>query len=314
MAFDTNHSRMLLAIAMVLALGAGNADARLQPVEELQALAEAGNADAQFALGVALEHGDGVEKSPKEARTWYCKAALQGSVEAWHNLGWMHVNGRGVPRDDDVARYWLEKAAASGNAQAAQILGMIQGGRTTRNGCSHIATLPWVRPRCEEMNCQAIVRLVETLSEEYDLDANLVLSVIRFESGFNIRAQSPKEASGLMQLIPVTATRFGVEDVWDAEQNIRGGMAYLRWLLAYFKGDLVKALAGYNAGEHRVVQYQGVPPFAETRRYVKLIVRDYGRSIHRYDPRWLDLGVVAVPELFGLRDAKPLRSGSLPEG
>ncbi|WP_419617757.1 lytic transglycosylase domain-containing protein, partial [Thiolapillus sp.] len=162
---------------------------------------------------------------------------------------------------------------------------------------------PWLKQRCTDPDCRNIVRMVENLSQEYDLDANLVLSVIRFESGFNVRAHSPKGASGLMQLIPETAVRFGVRDIWDVEQNIRGGMAYLRWLLAYFKGDLVKALAGYNAGERRVLQYGGVPPYRETRGYVKRIIRDYGKSFHRYDLRWLDEDSRPVQGLVSGRDA-----------
>lgn len=215
----------------------------------------------------------------------------------------MYVNGCGVAPDDDVARYWLKKSAAAGNAQAAQVLKMIGGKSGARNGCNYVATLPWLKQRCTDPDCRNIVRMVENLSQEYDLDANLVLSVIRFESGFNVRAHSPKGASGLMQLIPETAVRFGVRDIWDVEQNIRGGMAYLRWLLAYFKGDLVKALAGYNAGERRVLQYGGCPPYRETRGYVKRIIRDYGKSFHRYDLRWLDEDSRPVQGLVSGRDA-----------
>ncbi len=283
-----------LLLLLLLQSGAGGTAELLLPVEDLRTLAAQGDAQAQFSLGVVLEYGEGVDKSPEEARDWYCRAAAQGQMEAWHNLGWMYANGRGVPRNDDIARYWLEKAAASGDEQAARILEMIGGGQTMENGCSHVATLPWLQEWCNDPDCRAIVRLVEKLSREHDLDANLVLSMIRVESGFNTRARSPKGASGLMQLIPATAMRFGVVDIWDPEQNIRGGMAYLRWLLAYFKGDLLKVLAGYNAGEHRVLQYQGVPPFRETRRYVRQIVEDYGRSYHRYDMSWLDSGTVAT--------------------
>ena len=78
---------------------------------------------------------------------------------------------------------------------------------------------------------------------------------------------------GLMQLIPRTAKRFGVDDVWDPLQNIRGGMAYLRWLLDHFEGDVPLALAGYNAGEEAVRNYRGIPPYNETQRYVRLITR-----------------------------------------
>ena len=76
-----------------------------------------------------------------------------------------------------------------------------------------------------------------------------------------------------MQLIPATAKRFGVADVWDPLDNIKGGMAYLRWLLDHFEGDESLALAGYNAGEGAVRRYNGIPPYAETRAYVKKVIR-----------------------------------------
>ena len=76
-----------------------------------------------------------------------------------------------------------------------------------------------------------------------------------------------------MQLIPATAKRFGVTNVWDPLQNLQGGMAYLRWLLDHFKGDLKLALAGYNAGEKAVAAYGGIPPYSETRHYVKTITK-----------------------------------------
>jgi soluble lytic murein transglycosylase-like protein len=74
-----------------------------------------------------------------------------------------------------------------------------------------------------------------------------------------------------MQLIPATAERFDVKDAWDPEQNLRGGMAYLRWLLQRFDGDVWLALAGYNAGEQAVERYKGIPPYPETRDYVDRI-------------------------------------------
>ncbi len=130
--------------------------------------------------------------------------------------------------------------------------------------------------------------MVEGLSRDSGLEANLILSVISAESAFDPKARSPKGARGLMQLIPATAKRFGVRDIWDPEQNIRGGIAYLQWLLAYFEGDLERVLAGYNAGEHRVQQYRGVPPYAETRAYVKRILRDYGKRRHPFEKAWLE--------------------------
>ncbi len=98
-----------------------------------------------------------------------------------------------------------------------------------------------------------------------------MLAVVQVESNFDPNARSPKNAQGLMQLIPETAERFGVGDVWDPEQNLRGGMAYLRWLLDNFDGDVKLALAGYNAGEGAVQRHGGIPPFAETQDYVQRI-------------------------------------------
>jgi len=115
---------------------------------------------------------------------------------------------------------------------------------------------------------------VHRLAPEYDLDPRLVIAVIEAESGFDPRARSPKGAMGLMQLMPETAKRFGVRDPWDPVQNLRGGMAYLRWLLDHFDGELSLVLAGYNAGEKAVERYRGVPPFGETRRYVQRITRN----------------------------------------
>lgn len=100
----------------------------------------------------------------------------------------------------------------------------------------------------------------------------LILAVIAVESRGSARAVSSKGAQGLMQLIPATARRFGVTDTFDPRQNIDGGAAYLSWLLKAFGGDTLLALAGYNAGEGAVHKHDGVPPFAETRDYVVLVL------------------------------------------
>ncbi|WP_298430177.1 lytic transglycosylase domain-containing protein [uncultured Jannaschia sp.] len=100
----------------------------------------------------------------------------------------------------------------------------------------------------------------------------LVLALISVESAGRTDAMSHKGASGLMQLIPATAERFGVSDTRDPEQNIRGGVAYLDWLMREFGGDPVLALAGYNAGEGAVRRHEGVPPYGETRAYVPKVM------------------------------------------
>ena len=108
------------------------------------------------------------------------------------------------------------------------------------------------------------------------LDAKLVRSVILIESNFNPKAVSRKGARGLMQLMPQTARRYGVKDVHDAAENIRGGVAYLADLMVAFRGNLPLVLAAYNAGEGAVQRHSGVPPYPETREYVRRAMLVYG--------------------------------------
>lgn len=120
--------------------------------------------------------------------------------------------------------------------------------------------------------------VVNTASQRYRLDPDLVNSVIKAESGFNAHAVSPKGAQGLMQLMPGTASQLGVPNAFDPEANVEGGAKYLRELLERYNFDLVKALAAYNAGPHRVEQFGGVPPYYETRAYVARVVRDFNKK------------------------------------
>lgn len=120
--------------------------------------------------------------------------------------------------------------------------------------------------------------VVRAASGTYRLDPDLVNSVIRAESGFNVRAVSPKGAQGLMQLMPQTASQLGVQNAFDPQANVEGGTKYLRELLERYDFDLIKALAAYNAGPQRVEQYGGVPPYYETKAYVARIVRDFNKK------------------------------------
>ncbi|HYP30095.1 MAG TPA: lytic transglycosylase domain-containing protein [Blastocatellia bacterium] len=123
--------------------------------------------------------------------------------------------------------------------------------------------------------------LVLKAAARHGVDPNLIFSVMRQESGFNYRAKSYKGATGLMQLMPATARRFGVQNIYDPAQNIEGGTRYLRFLLDTFNGDVGLALAGYNAGEGAVMKYgYQVPPYRETRNYVRSITAKYGHSKH----------------------------------
>ena len=122
--------------------------------------------------------------------------------------------------------------------------------------------------------------LVQEASAQSGLDPCLILSIMRAESGFNRTAVSVKGAMGLMQLMPETATRFGVKNFFDPRENVLGGSKYLRWLLDRFSGDVRLALAGYNAGEGAVEFYgYRIPPFLETQNYVRTIYARYS-AIH----------------------------------
>jgi soluble lytic murein transglycosylase-like protein len=120
--------------------------------------------------------------------------------------------------------------------------------------------------------------MVSAASTRNNIDRDLILSVIRAESGFNPDAVSPKGAQGLMQLMPQTAARLGVQNALDPATNVEGGTRYLGQLLARYHNNVFLALAAYNAGPERVEQYRGVPPFRETRIYVARIIQDLNRK------------------------------------
>jgi len=125
---------------------------------------------------------------------------------------------------------------------------------------------------------QSLNEVIDTIGNRHHIDPDLINSVIRAESGFKPHAVSPKGAQGLMQLMPHTASQLGVANAFDPKSNVEGGTRYLRELLERYNFDLVKALAAYNAGPHRVEQYRGLPPYYETRAYVASIIRDFNRK------------------------------------
>jgi hypothetical protein len=114
----------------------------------------------------------------------------------------------------------------------------------------------------------SLAEMIDTIAAKHEIEAPLVHSVIKAESNYNPLALSPKGAQGLMQLIPATARRFGVENSFNAQQNIEGGVKYLKFLMELYHNDYVKVIAAYNAGEAAVTKYGGIPPYAETRNYV----------------------------------------------
>ena len=118
-------------------------------------------------------------------------------------------------------------------------------------------------------------KVIEKTARKYDVDHALVKAVIKAESNFNSKAVSRKGAKGLMQLMPKTASSLRVEDCFHPEDNIDGGVRYLRYLMNVYDGNLPLTLAAYNAGEKAVARYRGIPPYAETKTYVRRVMRYY---------------------------------------
>ncbi len=276
---------------------------RIAPVALLllgaTALAQATPSPAQLIeQGTRLEHGESVPRDLAAAHDLYCKAARSDSPDAFLRLGWMYANGRGVERDDSIASTLFRRAADAGSAVGARLSEAIRGSEDRLPECLTKAAqvaqadrgpTPTVSDPAQfraprgGIEQQALVAAVVRMAREFRLDPRLVFALIRVESGFDPMARSVKNAQGLMQLIPETAERFAVRNVFDPLENLRGGMSYLRWLL-YFEGDVVLTLAAYNAGEGAVNRHGGVPPYPETLAYVQRIRAFYPFDQHAFDP------------------------------
>lgn len=239
----------------------------------------------------------------------YCTASRLGSTEAQYRLGMLYAYGKGVPQNRDYASTLFSIASRQGHHEAANMLENIQLKASTPPPCIEQevppdkATIidllalnnaefdenPQTKKYFEDYIARLpkqkkwVLDLVKTTAEWNKVDPNLVLSIIAIESNFNQHAVSNAKAQGLMQLIPQTASRFNVKNAFDATQNISGGVRYLRWLINYYLGDIELAVAAYNAGEKAVDRYKGIPPYKETREYVKRFRNFYPATKHPYE-------------------------------
>lgn len=125
---------------------------------------------------------------------------------------------------------------------------------------------------------QWLVDMITETAEKHSVDPRLALSIVNVESNFQHTARSNANAMGLMQLIPETAERFDVQNAYDANQNVKGGVRYLRWLLNRYHGNIELVAAAYNAGEGAVDKYKGIPPYPETQEYVRRVRHLYPQS------------------------------------
>ena len=265
----------------------------------LPCAAQAGASAPELKEAIAYEHGEGVPKDPVRAAQIYCRAAREFNAEAQFNLGWMYANGRGVPRDESAAAALFASAASLGHPQANHVLAFFASVPRQPPECMRqalFAPLPTPQFEVSALDAyagpdpfvalppwkQQIAVVVDKLAPKFAISRRLALAVIAVESNFAWDAVSEKGAAGLMQLMPGTADRFNVKGVYDVSDNVRGGLAYLRWLLAYYQGDVRLAAAAYNAGEKAVDRYGGIPPYPETQAYVRRVLSLYGSDRHPY--------------------------------
>lgn len=289
----TGITRRILSLLLAGAsFTIGTASADTSTIANDQGGMEKLSAEEKTLLATRHEHAEGVPRDYAMAVTLYCAAAASGHAGAQYALGWMYAHGRGMARDDGIARYFFEMAASQGHSQAQSMLSHLP----AEISPPPASCLQTAKPVADDADAPVpdyprgrIYDLVHKLAPQYQVDPQLALAIIRVESAFNARAVSPKNAQGLMQLMPDTARRFRVKNAFDPEDNIKGGLAYLQWLLAFFKGNVVLVAAAYNAGERAVENHRGIPPYAETQNYVRKVTALYKKPSHPFKDNYLPL-------------------------
>ena len=264
------------------------------------------SSESLTSLARQYENAEGVPKDYQKALELYCQAARAGFADAQYSMGWMYANGRGVSKNDEIAAQFFQIAAEQGHQQAIELTRNISG-----NVTSSLPTCMTLTEVSQPLSTEALTshiypkgkisKLVEKLAPRYSIDPNLAMAIIYVESRFNERAISPKDAQGLMQLTQGTAERFSVKDRFNAEDNLKGGLSYLRWLLAFFRGNVSLVAAAYNAGERSVEKYHGVPPYLETRDYVKNVTALYQKATHPFQRNLVDSSSVVMRQGIAMR-------------
>ncbi len=232
--------------------------------------------------GQAAQHSGNLQK----AIALYCIAASTGNPEGYFRIGRLLATGPASVRSAKMANSYLAMAMRLGNQQASRYYNPRVGnapmgdqcGVSMRGGQGSYFALPSTPFNVEAYLArqspgkQKLATMLRHAAKRHQVDVRLVLAIAIAESNLESRAVSAKNAQGVMQLIPETQQRFGVTQPFDPAQNIKGGVSYLKWLDRRFDGDWVLISAAYNAGEKAVERYGGIPPYDETREYVKRVL------------------------------------------
>lgn len=277
-----------ILFALLVAGSAGGALATA-PV----AIDEPPRIQALLEQGWAAEAGEGLGRNPMLAAMLYRQAGELGSAEGYYRAALMRMAAAPQAEPWGVAGCLLTAASQLGHQGAAEMLERATADPTREvASCNDDDGIPAALAQFDlerylgglPMRKQLVVGLIRRLAPIYAVDVKLALAVASVESNFNTQALSPKMAMGVMQLIPATAERFNVKKPFDPEQNIRGGLAYLRWLGRYYKGDVVRMVAAYNAGEKAVDTHRGIPPYRETTSYVARVLMFSGDGLNLLPP------------------------------
>ena len=253
------------------------------PQAHAESFQEAPRILAALAQGQAAENGPG--KNLVQAIRLYCDAATMGSPEGFFRVGRVLATAPGDLRNPQLANSYLALAARLGNAAAMRYYDASKGSGEVDGECmpslgdgeEGLFNMEAYLNR-QPLERQKIARLIRKEAPKFNIDVRFALAVALAESNLDPAAVSPQNAQGVMQLMPATQARFGVRKAFDPEQNIKGAMAYLRWLGKRFEGDWRLVAAAYNAGEGAVDRHSGVPPYAETRQYVRRVMYFSGMS------------------------------------
>lgn len=252
-------------------------------VAQAESYIEAPRVTAALQQGHAAEFGVGIRRNPLLAVALYCDAGTMGSPEGFFRVGRVLASAPRPLRNQALANAYLALAARLGHHEAlrlydSRVASAVIGDECGVYGSGADGTRFDLDGYLAGQSAakQRIALLIRSGARQYQVDPRLALAIAIAESNLDATAVSPRNAQGVMQLIPATQERFGVTRPFDPEHNVRGALAYLRWLDRRFAGNWRLIAAAYNAGEGAVDRYSGVPPFAETQQYVRRVLHFSG--------------------------------------